>query len=115
MDIKLVVDNDGIREVDRNKLAKIYFLVDGVAFPEEEWVDFKDILPWWENALLASDSQSVLTLHFKDGPYKIKCLRSDGDQMRVEFLKETLAKDVLILKGNTTFSTFIELIRVNKR
>ncbi|BCB05824.1 hypothetical protein [Bacillus sp. KH172YL63] len=109
MSIRLIVEEKGIKESDRDKLARIHFMIDGTAFPDEEWVDAKEILHWWRHTLRSLQPQSTCLLHFKEGPYKVKCSRGD-DEVLVECLRESLSKDVPVLKESILFQTFVEML-----
>ena len=34
----------------------------------------------------------------------------EDNQLQIEFLKETLAKDILMIKGDTSFNKFVDII-----
>ena len=67
-----------------NPFFAIYWTHEGVAYPEEQWLDFGSvILSWWLRAareLLAGADE--VELDFMDGPYTLTA-RATGDKLSV--------------------------------
>ncbi|MGD6969041.1 hypothetical protein FZC78_01980 [Rossellomorea vietnamensis] len=94
MKFKLVVSDEGIVEKDKGKLARIYFVIDNLAFPEAGWVDSLEILSWWKTSIsrLGITSSYELLL-FKEGPFKVKATITRSGDVRLLFLEEGLFKE----------------------
>ena len=89
MEIMLDYIEDWLLETERKKMVhpfKIYFYLDGVCYPDDEWIDNGAIIVgWWLYSLyLLKKGSQEEDFVFMEGPYRLKVSRvSDTEYFKV--------------------------------
>lgn len=98
MPLDVEVDLSNLERTPKGSIVgRVWFVLDGYAFPERAWSDLiVVILGWWIEELLrvqAADETSM-TLLFMDGPYSVR-LRAppEGDVWSVSLLRDRAPAD----------------------
>lgn len=108
--MNIIIDGNSASQNKSGKImGNIYFDVDGQFYPEKNWSDFLQIvLGWWVNDFIISQKRvnENFEFRFMDGPYKVLGQSSEADIYQVQFMRDALDKDEILL---TTVTTKIEL------
>ncbi len=80
MNLNIGFDDGSIKKYvgrGRSPIFTIYWTQDGVAYPEEQWLDFGSVLlSWWLVAAKSLlDGATEAELPFMDGPFRLKVRR----------------------------------------
>lgn len=113
MNLNIGFDDGSIKKYvgrGRSPIFTIYWTQDGVAYPEEQWLDFGSVLlSWWLVAAKSLlDGATEAELPFMDGPFRLK-VRRIGNLLHV-------SADDQPWQWRTPLETFVaELLRATSQ